>query len=152
MTDNFFDLGVTSIVAARLFAAIEHEVVDKLPLGAIFKAPTIERLARLIDDGGDAARWSSLVAIQPQGTRPPVFCVHGGGGTVLHLEPLARRLGNDQPFYGLQSRGLYGAAAPLQTVEEMAGHYLSEMREVNPAGPWYITGYCFGAIVAFELA
>jgi amino acid adenylation domain-containing protein len=152
VTDNFFDLGVTSIVAARLFAAIEQEAGDKLPLGAIFKAPTIERLARLIEDGADAARWSSLVAIQPQGTRPPIFCVHGGGGTVLHLEPLARRLGNDQPFYGLQSRGLYGGEAPLQTVEEMASHYLSEMRQVNPDGPWYITGYCFGAIVAFELA
>jgi amino acid adenylation domain-containing protein len=150
--DNFFDLGVSSVVAAQLFATIEHDVGDALPLGAIFKAPTIERLARLIEDGGDAARWTSLVPIQPDGTRPPIFCVHGGGGTVLHLEPLARRLGPDQPFYGLQSRGLYGGASPLSTVEDMATHYLSEMREVNPDGPWYITGYCFGAIVAFELA
>jgi aspartate racemase len=150
--DNFFDLGVSSVVAAHLFATIEHDVGDGLPLGAIFKAPTIERLARLIEDGGESARWTSLVPIQPDGTRPPIFCVHGGGGTVLHLEPLARRLGLDQPFYGLQSRGLYGGASPLTTVEDMATHYLSEMRQVNPDGPWYITGYCFGAIVAFELA
>ncbi len=152
VTDNFFDLGVTSIVAASLFAAIEHELGDSLPLGAIFRAPTIEALAGLLEAGETTSRWTSLVPIQPAGSRPPIFCVHGGGGTVLHLEPLARRLGQDQPFYGLQSKGLYGGVASLTTVEEMASHYLSEMRQVHPDGPWRLAGYCFGTIVAFELA
>jgi amino acid adenylation domain-containing protein len=152
VTDNFFDLGVTSIVAASLFAAIEHDLGDGLPLGAIFRAPTIEALAKLIEDGEGESRWTSLVPIQPQGSRPPIFCVHGGAGTILHLQPLSRRLGPDQPFYGLQSSGLYGGSAPLETVEEMAAHYLSEMRQVHPPGPWYIAGYCFGTNVAFEMA
>jgi thioesterase domain-containing protein len=34
----------------------------------------------------------------------------------------------------------------------MATHYLSEMREVHPGGPWRLAGYCFGTIVAFEMA
>ena len=136
VTDNFFDLGVTSLVAAQLFAAIEHELGGALPLGAIFRAPTIETLAELIESAANGSRWTSLVPIQPERHRPPIFCVHGGAGTILHLEPLARRLGADQPFYGLQSRGLYGGAPPLRTVEEMASHYLSEMRQVQPKGPW----------------
>jgi thioesterase domain-containing protein len=153
VTDNFFDLGVRSIVAAGLFAAIEREIGDSLPLGAIFRAPTIERLARLIEAEDDqSGRWTSLVPIQPEGTKPPLFCVHGGAGTVLYLNPLSRRLGPDQPVYGLQSRGLYGKVAPLRTVEEMAAHYLSEMRQVHPGGPWRLSGYCFGGIVAFEMA
>ena len=152
VTDDFFDLGVSSIVAARLFAAIEHELGDSLPLGAIFKAPTIEMLARLIADGEGSSRWTSLVPIQPRGSRSPIFCIHGGAGTILHLQPLARRLGAEQPFYGLQSRGLYGGSPPIQTVQEMSSHYLSEMRQVHPGGPWLLTGYCFGAIVAFEIA
>jgi amino acid adenylation domain-containing protein len=152
VTDNFFDLGVTSIVAANLFASIERDLGDSLPLGAIFRAPTIEALAQLIERDDGASRWTSLVPIQPQGSRPPIFCVHGGAGTILHLEPLARRLGSDQPFYGLQSSGLYGGSAPLRTVEEMASHYLSEMRQVHPGGPWRLAGYCFGALVAFEMA
>jgi amino acid adenylation domain-containing protein len=153
VTDNFFDLGVTSILAASLFAAIEHELGDTLPLGAIFTAPTIEALANLLEADDMQSRWTSLVPIQPAGTEPPIFCVHGGAGTILHLEPLARRLGSEQPFYGLQSRGLYGGVlvAPA-TVEEMASHYLSEMRQVHRGGPWRLAGYCFGAIVAFEMA
>jgi amino acid adenylation domain-containing protein len=152
VTDNFFDLGVSSFTAATLFAAIEHELGGALPLGAIFSAPTIESLAALLERGGDASRWSSLVPIQPAGAQPPIFCVHGGAGTILHLAPLARRLGTDQPFYGLQSRGLYGGTAPLRSVEDMASHYLDEMRQVHPGGPWRLAGYCFGTIVAFELA
>jgi thioesterase domain-containing protein/acyl carrier protein len=152
VTDNFFDLGATSIAAARLFAQIEHELGDSLPLGAAFRAPTIEQLAELIESPDDASRWTSLVPIQPLGERRPIFCVHGGAGTILHLEPLARRLGPEQPFFGLQSRGLYGGAPPLQTVEAMAAHYLAEAREVQPHGPYVLGGYCFGAIVAYEMA
>jgi amino acid adenylation domain-containing protein len=152
VTDNFFDLGTTSIVAAQLFARIEHELGEALPLGAVFRAPTIETLADLIESREGGSRRTSLVPIQPHGTRPPVFCVHGGAGTILHLEPLARRLGEDQPFYALQARGLYGGAPPLRTVEEMATHYLSEIRQVQAEGPYAFAGYCFGALVAFEMA
>jgi aspartate racemase len=152
VTDRFFDLGVTSIVAATLFAQIEHELGGRLPLGAIFQAPTIESLARLIEEGDGNPRWTSLVPIQPQGSRTPIFCVHGGAGTILHLEPLATTLGADQPFYGLQARGLYGGARPLTTVEAMAEHYLTELRSVQPHGPYQLAGYCFGSIVAFDMA
>jgi amino acid adenylation domain-containing protein len=152
VTDNFFDLGATSILAASLFAAIERDLGDTLPLGAIFRAPTIEALANLLEADDTQSRWTSLVPIQPTGTEPPIFCVHGGAGTILHLEPLARRLGREQPFYGLQSRGLYGGVVAPTTVEEMASHYLSEMRQVHKGGPWRLAGYCFGAIVAFEMA
>jgi amino acid adenylation domain-containing protein len=152
VTDDFFDLGVTSVLAATLFAAIEHDLGDGLPLGAIFRAPTIAKLAELIEDGEGSSRWTSLVPIQPLGSKPPIFCIHGGAGTILHLQPLARRLGDEQPFYGLQSSGLYGGSAPLLTVREMAGHYLAEMRQVHPGGPWLLAGYCFGTNVAFEIA
>ncbi|MEA2249266.1 MAG: hypothetical protein QOH46_3795 [Solirubrobacteraceae bacterium] len=151
VTDNFFDLGVSSLTAAGLFSRIEHELGNGLPLGALFEAPTIETLARVLE-AGDQPRWTSLVPIQSQGSRPPIFCVHGGAGTILLLEPLARALGTDQPLYGLQSRGLYGGTAPLRTVEEMAAHYLAEIRTVQPHGPYRLAGYCFGAIVAFEIA
>ena len=152
VTDDFFDLGLTSIVAARLFARLDRELGRNLPLGALFQAPTVESLALLLESEQDERRWTSLVPIQPRGSRPPIFCVHGGAGTILHLQPLARRLGTDQPFWGLQARGLYGGAPPHRTVEQMAVHYLEEIRTVQPRGPYFLSGYCFGAIVAFDMA
>ncbi|MCA1843793.1 MAG: phosphopantetheine-binding protein, partial [Actinobacteria bacterium] len=149
---DFFDLGVSSVTAARLFARIEVELGARLPLGSLFRAPTIEALAAVLESGGDAERWTSLVPIQPQGDRPPLFCVHGGAGTILHLHALARRLGPRQPFYGLQMQGLYGAERPHRRVVDMADHYLAEVRQVQPHGPYRLGGYCFGGIVAYEMA
>ncbi len=148
---DFFDLGVSSITAARLFAEIERREGAALPMGALFQAPTVEALARLVGRH-ERSPWTSLVPIHPEGTQTPIFCVHGGAGTVLHLQPLSRELGADQPFYALQAQGLYGGAPPHSSVEQMADHYLAEMRTVQPTGPYQLAGYCFGAIVAQEMA
>ncbi|HET8672980.1 MAG TPA: alpha/beta fold hydrolase, partial [Thermoleophilaceae bacterium] len=149
---DFFDLGADSLTAARLFAEVEKAFGRKLPLTPVFEAPTIERLAELVSGKRASSSASSLVPIQPRGDRPPLFCVHGGAGTILFYHELARRLGSEQPFYGLQARGIYGRDTPLRTVEDMAAHYVSELRQVQPEGPYHLVGYCFGGIVAYEMA
>jgi len=93
-----------------------------------------------------------LVAIQPEGTRPPFFCVHSHGGHVLLYHALARHLGPDQPFYGLQAVGLDGRHPPYHRIEDMAQHYLREIRSVRPHGPYFLGGDCLGGAVAYEVA
>lgn len=153
--DNFFELGGYSLVASRIFVALAKESGAQavgLSPASLLEAPTVESLARLIRDRAGARRWLSLVPIQPGGSRPPLFCMHAGAGTVLFYYELARQLGPDQPVYALQAKGLYGDAVPLGTVEEMAALSLEEMRSVQPHGPYYVGGFCFGAVLAFEVA
>jgi thioesterase domain-containing protein len=78
--------------------------------------------------------------------------VHGHGGNVLFCRDLARLLGPDQPFYGLQAQGLAGQRARHTRVEDMAAHYIKELRTLQPEGPYYLGGYCFGGLVVFEMA
>jgi thioesterase domain-containing protein len=92
------------------------------------------------------------VPIKPSGSNPPLFCVHGGGGTVLVYRELAQHLGPDQPMYGLQAQGLDGKQPRLNRVEDMAAHYLKEIRAVQPEGPYFLGGLSFGGTVAFEMA
>jgi thioesterase domain-containing protein/acyl carrier protein len=150
--DDFFELGGESLLAVQLFVRIEAELGRELPLATLFDAPTIEALARRIREEGAGTLWSPLVAIQPEGSRTPFFCVHGVGGNVLNYRSLASRLGNDQPFYGLQARGLDGREAPLETIGEMAATYTAEIRKVQRRGPYLIGGASFGGVVAFEMA
>ena len=152
VTDNIFDLGVNSMTAAHLFARIEKTLGRNLPPAPLFQAPTIEDLARLLGEHTTAATLTSLVSIQPRGEGTPLFCVHGGAGTILLFHGLARRLALHRPVYGLQAQGLHGKQLPLTTVEEMATHYLSEIRTVQPHGPYLLAGWCFGGIIAFEIA
>jgi thioesterase domain-containing protein/acyl carrier protein len=150
--DNFFDLGGHSLLAARLMHRIEQALGQRLPLAALLQAPTVEQFAAQLRQEGWSASWSSLVAIQPEGSRPPFFCVHGVGGNVVGFRDLARHLGADQPFYALQPQGLDGKRPCLTSVKEMAERYIGEIRRVQPEGPYRIGGYSFGGLVAYEMA
>src|SRR4029077_8113983 len=97
--------------------------------------------------------FRSLVTIQ-RGVDPliPFFCVHGSGGNVLNFRDLSQAMGRSQPFYGLQSRGIDGVSRPHHSIEEMAAAYVTEVREVQPEGPYLLGGYSGGGVVAFEMA
>lgn len=151
--DDFFAVGGHSLAALHVLARIERELGKKVTHADLIRFPTIAGLAQVVR--GDAATqhdFASLVPLQPNGTRPPLFCVHGGGGHVYYYRDLSKRLGPDQPFYGLQGRHVDGKLPPLYTVEEMAEFYLEEIRSVAPAGPYFLCGASFGGKVAFEIA
>ena len=149
---NYFDLGGDSSLAVQMFSEIEAIFGTKLPLATLYEASTIAELSAYVRGDIASAGWSPLVAIQPSGSRPPFFCVHGAGGTVLSYRELATHLGVDQPFYGLQAQGLDGSSEPLTTVQQMAALYISEIRRVQPSGPYFLGGYCMGGTVAYEMA
>ena len=150
--DNFFGLGGHSLVAVKLIAAIEKETGRKLRLRTIFKEPTIARLAQAMQDGEQTASASSIIEIQPKGTKPPLFLVHGvGGGMFWGYSNLARELGLDQPVYAFKSRGMDGLKE-FTRIEEMAAQYVADLRQFQPTGPYHLGGYCFGGNVAYEMA
>jgi len=152
LEDDFFELGGHSLLAVRLFAEIEKATGARLPLATLFQSPTVGQIADVLRQRGWFSAWSSLVPIQPRGDRPPLFCVHAVGGSVLPYRALSARLGRDQPFYGLQARGLHDPMSRPERVEEMAEHYLVEMRSLQPHGPYYLGGHSAGGLVAYEMA
>lgn len=150
--DNFFELGGSSLQAARLFAEIEKTFSKNLPLATLLEAPTIEQLATLLSESQLSTSWSSLVPIQPNGSKPPLFCIHGAGGNVLNYHKLSHHLGSNQPLYGLQARGLDGQQDFLTSVEDMAACYMKEILELQPEGPYFLGGFSIGGLIAFEVA
>ncbi|MDB6017608.1 MAG: amino acid adenylation protein [Pedosphaera sp.] len=150
--DNFFDLGGHSLLAVRMFSRIEMAFGRRIPLTALFRTPTIEHIADMVRQQEGFVGQSLLVAIQEKGSKPPLFLVHGaGGGMLWGYTNLAMHLHPDQPVYGIESRGMQGQKE-FGRIEEMAAHYIAELRALQPNGPYFLGGYCFGGNVAYEMA
>lgn len=150
--DDFFALGGQSLAAMRLFARLYRITGKNVPLVTLFQCRTVEKLAQALESGGYELLWKNLVSIKPSGTRPPFYCVHGVGGNILEFEHMARYMDSDQPLYGIQAQGLDGRLPRHGSVQEMATHYIKQIREFQPEGPYYFGGSSFGGLVAYEMA
>jgi amino acid adenylation domain-containing protein len=151
VTDSFFDLGGHSLLAVNLMSRVKERIGRDIPVSALFQKPTVEGLAQLVRQEG-ALEASPLVPLQPRGTRKPVFMPHPIGGNVFCYVPLLRHLDRDQPVYGLQAPALVEEAVSYIDVADMARTYIELIREVDPQGPYYLAGWCFGGMIAFEIA
>ncbi|OKH59454.1 hypothetical protein NIES2130_09045 [Scytonema sp. HK-05] len=150
--DNFFDLGGHSLLTPYLMAQIKQQFGKDIPIASLYQNPTIEQLATIVQADSDSSIWSSLVAIQPNGSKPPLFCLPGAAGTPFYLYDLARCLGSDQPFYSFQANTLSGESESITPVEDVAAQYIQELEVVQPQGPYFLAGHSFGGKLAFEMA
>ncbi len=147
--DDFFHLGGDSLAAMEVLLLVEKRFGVALPDAIWFTASTVAEMAQAIE----ADRPSdSLVPVRSDGSLPPLFCVHSHVGQVLNLGDLAAHTEPERPFFALQARGLDGRGELLTTVEAMAAYYIPAVRQVQPNGPYRLGGFCFGAIVALEMA
>ncbi|MFE6852018.1 thioesterase domain-containing protein, partial [Streptomyces sp. NPDC057674] len=148
VTASFFDLGGDSLLAVRLMARIARGLGRSLPLSTLFARPTIELLAQAVREAGSAEDGRrALVPVRTTGWRTPLVFVHPVGGDVLCYAELAELLGHDQPFYALQLPD-----TELLSVEDMAAHYVSAVREALPEGPYRVGGWSMGGVIALEMA
>jgi acetoacetyl-CoA synthetase len=148
---DFFDLGGDSLMAVGLFLEIESALGVKLPITAIYDAPTIAAQVELIASEASPG-YQHLVLLKEGDETQPLFIVHGVGGTVMELAGLGRALETSRAVYAIQARGLDGAEPPLESIPGMAALYVDVIRGKQPLGPYLIAGYSFGGLVALETA
>ncbi|MDH5507425.1 MAG: alpha/beta fold hydrolase, partial [Anaerolineae bacterium] len=150
--DNYFDLGGNSIQAALIFSRLERIYAKRLPITSLLQAPTVHLLAAVLERAGTTNDWHTVAPLQTGGNKPPLFCLAPRDGGVMVYYDLIKLLGPDQPGYGLLARGLDGHEVPFDRIEDMAAHYIAEIRAIQPVGPYYLVGYSSGGVVAYEMA
>jgi thioesterase domain-containing protein/acyl carrier protein len=162
--DNFFNIGGHSLLAVQVISRIKQAFTVEMPLSVLFAAPTVARMAEHIAAENEPDRFAAvnesdrsqssqvLVNIQPQGSWPPFFCVHAVGGQVISYAELSQQMGLEQPFYGLQSPPANWFPESEVSIEQMATLYNREIRSVQPVGPYLLSGWSMGGLVAWEMA
>jgi acyl-CoA synthetase (AMP-forming)/AMP-acid ligase II/thioesterase domain-containing protein len=154
VSDNFFELGGDSVQAGRIVVRMREafHIEAVIPLVIFIRAPTIEKMALIISRKEFSLPPASLTALQPGGSKSPLYFVHACAGEVIFLSDLSGHLGPEQPFYGLRAQGLDRNTVPYTRVEDMAAHYLREIQAVQTEGPYFIGGAGVGGMVALEMA
>lgn len=156
-TDDFFALGGTDILAGRLFRRMRDQLGAALPVSVLLRDRTVRQLSERVvrssaaDRNGASAR-EALVVVREGAGGPPLIYVPPAGASVLSCLHLAGALDGRRPIWAFQPAGLGDGCEPADTVEAMADEYLAALERVDPAGPYIVTGHCFGGLVALEIA
>ncbi|MGR8929908.1 MAG: amino acid adenylation domain-containing protein [Gammaproteobacteria bacterium] len=153
MEDNFFDLGGHSLLAVQLIDRIKQLFDRELPLNTLwYGRGTIEHLAQMLIEEDSDPIWFRPIAIKPSGNKPPLFCLPIAGGHLFNYDNMAPYIDRERPLYGLPLQGIDGKQPVHTSIEAMAAHCIQLMRTIQPSGPYYLTGYCSGGVIAFEMA
>ncbi|KAF9208719.1 hypothetical protein BGZ49_007793 [Haplosporangium sp. Z 27] len=152
--DNFFALGGHSLLAVRMITQVQSLLGFKTTLGAVFEAPTIAELVPRILSTSEPQKdgFDVILPIKPQGSRPPLFCIHPAFGLSWCYIGLSKVMPTEQPIYGLQARGFFDDSLSASTVHDMALDYIDEIRRIQTHGPYHLLGYSFGGKVAHAMA
>ena len=152
LDDDFFLVGGHSLLGVKLISILEKEFNVSLSLLALFQHPSIRALSTLIEKKKYDSSSDSLVLIK-NGSPDKVLCfVHGVGLNPIEVKTLIKYMSVDQKIYGLQSPAISGNARPIQTIPEMAGHYINELDNTSINEPYNLIGNSIGGIIVYEMA
>jgi amino acid adenylation domain-containing protein len=142
--DHFFEQGGHSLLAVQLVARIEQTIGVRLPIAALFQAPTVAQMAAVLQQSYEITPWTTISVRPVNGIKLPLFWCQGH----VDLKPL---LPEDQPLYGLES-GILEIRDPATHIKTWAAGYVEQIRAIQPEGPYHLGGYCFGGYIALEVA
>jgi amino acid adenylation domain-containing protein len=142
--DSFFELGGHSLLAVKLIARIERTLDARVPIASLFQAPTVSEMAALLRQDYALTPWTTIEVRSGNRNIPPIFWCQSYG-------EIKNALPMDQPIYGLES-GVLEIRDPKTHIKTWATGYVEQIRAIQPQGPYYLGGYCFGGYIALEIA
>ena len=149
--EDFFELGGHSFAAVRLTDRIAEATGVAIAPTTVFQAPTVARLAVLVEEQRGSGGRSRLVPLSTGGSGRPLVLIHPIGGGLLCYGRLAALCG-ERPVYGLEACGIDAATTALDSVEDIAASHLASLAEHHGLDGAVLGGWSMGGVVAFEMA
>lgn len=148
---DYFELGGNSLIAVRLFGAIQDQFGVRLPMATLLDAGTPSKLARAINQKVPN-REGCVVRLREGSDGPSLFLIHDGDGETLLYRNLALLMPKPVAVYGLEPLRVGRLGMVHTTIQEAAKHYVGEIRRRQARGPYFLGGLCAGGLIAFEVA
>ncbi|GAA0372815.1 non-ribosomal peptide synthase/polyketide synthase [Bacillus horti] len=153
--DHFFEIGGHSLKAIHLLSEITNRLHASVSMQALFERATIRQLAQLIssDTVIEASEQESIISLKTgTETDKNIYMIHGGNGDIGGYVPLASSLPKEFASWGIPLRKMEGYAPQLLQIEELATHYIQQIKKKQQHGPYQLVGWSLGGTIAFEMA
>ncbi|MGW2331076.1 amino acid adenylation domain-containing protein [Streptomyces sp. NPDC001700] len=150
--DSFFDLGGSSVLAARLISRVKSDLGRDLSIRMLVESPTAAELSRRLTGEEPQDSFDVLLPLIVRGSERPLFCMRHLGGTAWCYGVLAQHFGPEYPIYGLQSHTFQEHTDAPTSIAAMAADYAERIRGVQPHGPYRVLGWSFGGVLAQAVA
>ncbi|WP_432421115.1 amino acid adenylation domain-containing protein, partial [Nocardia cyriacigeorgica] len=156
LDDDFFGLGGNSLLATKATARLRAVTGVPVAVQWFFTDATVAGLAaRLATPAPELDAGTALDVLLPlraEGEAEPLFCIHPMYGLAWSYAGLAGHMPPEVPLYGLQSPALSDDGELPETLAELAHRYLTEIRTVQPHGPYRLLGWSLGGVLAHAIA
>ncbi|WP_072620081.1 type I polyketide synthase [Spirulina major] len=154
--DNFFDLGGDSLIIVQILQKLRQTLSDRLTINDLLNANTIAELAQIIDPtAANTAKALHPCLVKFRAGSPnvaPLFIVHPIAGTTRNYLNLPNCLPPEQPIYAIQHPKWTDETRQFRTIPELAAYYLEAVRQIQPHGPYFLSGYSGGVYSTYEMA
>jgi len=153
---NFFDIGGHSLKATLLASRINHAFNHRIPLGEIFRLPTVKTQAGYLKEivTPTPVQGKDEIAVLLKKGRADgknLFFAHDGTGEVDGYVELSNHLSDGFNCWGIKA-DFHDELGPRDiTFPQIAAVYARAIRKIQPKGPYYIAGWSLGGAVAFEI-
>ena len=148
--DNFFDLGGHSLKAMTIVNKVNSELGYNIPVAELYNAPEVGLLANYISAEGDNAKSIDGLVLLRKGKQEDknFFVVHAGSGKAMAFLKLSNNINEEFNVWGFEYRRI---DPDIPAIEVLAESYIDKIQQVQATGPYYISGWCVGGLIAFEM-
>jgi amino acid adenylation domain-containing protein len=151
--DNFFELGGHSVLALELFARIEREFKQQLPLATLFSHGTVAQLCTLLVEPKSEGSPVKIVELQKGAPgRIPLLIMPSLSGDLLWSRPIILGLERQTPVYGLQPDFSADSRLLFDDFQAMVALYVDALLGFQSQGSFALAGYSYGGWLAYEIA
>ena len=154
--DNFFELGGHSLLAVRLVSEIHKSMQYSLPLPVLFQNPTIEAMARVMENEKSSDAEVRLISLQPGKSPGTLFFLNAGIGSCRLAQLLEAGPASFGTIVPLDIAALRaetnGKTSDIPSLERVVAAHAALIRSQPSGGPCVLVGHSLGGLFAFEVA
>ncbi|MBX7066758.1 MAG: hypothetical protein K1X28_05965 [Parachlamydiales bacterium] len=143
--EHFFEAGGDSLTAIQFATIASRKLNINIGAQVVFENPTIDKLITYILRQNPSE--SPVCKLKSGDDQYSLFMIHPIEGELFCYRQLIDALKSDYTVYGIRAQN-----EDFSSIEEIAAKYISEIKKIQPNGPYYLIGMSFGGIISYEMA